>query len=234
MGLLTQGEIVEAGTLQAGREEIFDLAQGWLQRWLNSRAAAFPWAELKKEATALSISGTSGTLFGNGNGGVTDYILRVLDNVWVYNTDANRTGRRRVRIRTQLTEPTDRIERTDATGTPYQARVFRESEGAWRLYWDPYPDRTYYVTLPYIKQPAQLATDDEDAVPWYPHDETMVQAVAFACHRHYNGVDDPKTQAQGEILRAMASEDLLRYGSVNGINDRLQLNAARFPRANKP
>ena len=65
-------------------------------------------------------------------------------------------------------------------------------------------------------------------VPWYPNDETMVQAVAFKNHEFYDGKDAPVTQAAQQMLASLVANDRIRYGSVTGINDNLILDPTRF------
>lgn len=231
MGNLTRLQIVQQGTLQAERDDADTLAAGWLQRWLNSVAAAVPWPMLTKEAIGVTVTTPSLTV-GDGSGGVTAKILRILDNTWIY--PSGRTARAaRLRIRTQLTDPNDRVyPTTTGVGKPDSARVFQESLGQWTMYFNNVPDQTYSLTLAHIIQGAQLSSDTD--VPWYPNDETMIQAVAFSTHRYFDGKDAPETQAVQEDLAAMFASDKLRYGAVNGINDKLQLNPTRFRNANRP
>lgn len=229
MGNLTALQIIQQGTLQAQRDDADTLALGWLNRWLSSIAAAWPWPVLSRESNGLAVSAS--ITVGDANGGVTEKILRVLDNTWIYPADRSARSTR-VRIRTQLTSPNDRVgPSSQASGKPTQARVFQSTFGQWVMYFDVAPDITYNLSLAYLAQPAQITNTSD--MPWYPNDETMVQAVAFNCHRYFDGKDSPKTQAVQEDLAALAAADRLRYGSANGINDKVQLNPARFRNADR-
>ena len=225
---MTRTQIVQAGILQAQRDDCATLANGWLQRWLNSVAASHPWPRLQRETNGLSLSASS-LVVGSGSGGVTEGIIRVLDNVWVYSGDRTKYGR--VRVRTQLTSPADRVGSV-SYGMPSQLRAFNSGEYQWTLYFDVTPDQTYSLSLPYITLGTQLV--DDTSIPWYPNDETMIQAVAFNTARYFDGKDSDKCQALQEDLVGLFASDRLRYGSANGVNDLLQLNPARFPNANKP
>lgn len=230
MGNLTALQIIQQGTLQAGRDDADTLALGWLNRWLSSIAAAWPWPVLARESNGLTVSAS--ITVGNASGGVTEKILRILDNTWIYPADRSSRSTR-VRIRTQLTSPNDRVGPSTAPpGKPTQARVFQSTFGQWVMYFDHSPDITYNLSLAYLALPAQIVATSE--TPWYMNDETMVQAVAFNCHRYFDGKDSPKTQAVQEDLAALTAADRLRYGSANGINDKAQLNVVRFRNADRP
>ena len=47
MGQMTRDQIVQAGMLEAGRDDSATLAEGWLQRWLDSVAASWQWPSLQ-------------------------------------------------------------------------------------------------------------------------------------------------------------------------------------------
>lgn len=224
MGLLTANEIVSEGQLLAGRDDNATASLGWLQRWLTSVAASWPWPVLQAEAVGVSLAaGSTSLVVGGGSGGISERIHKVLDNVWVYNS--GRTFRHRLRLRHQLSSPVDRIGPSDATGTPMSARLFTSTYGAWTLYFDPPPDADYLLTIPYIRIPNTIVGTD---VPWYPNDETMVQLVAFKNHEYWDGKDAPVTQAAQQALAGLVANDRIRYGSVSGVNDSMPLDPARF------
>ena len=231
MGSLTRTEIIAEGLRTAMRpdDDYPTLTAGWLQRWLDSVAASWPWPVLQTEAIDLDVSAAS-LVVGGASGGIDDKILKILDNCWLY--DSNRSVVQRLRIRGQLNTPRDRIVPSGSTGTPQEIRLFNTSFGVWTLRFFPNPDRQYYMTLPYIRLPVAM-TQDAD-VPWYPNDETMIQAVAFKAHEHADGKDAPGTQTAQQQLAALVSNDHIRYGSAHGINDMLTLDPARFTRAKMP
>lgn len=224
MGLLTADDIVSEGQLLAGRDDNATASLRWLQRWLNSVAASWPWPVLQTEAVGVSLAaGSTSLVVGGGSGGISDRIHKILDNVWVY--DSTRTFRRRLRIRHQLGVPSDRIGPADQTGTPVTARLFTSAAGVWTLYFDPTPDRAYLLTVPYIVIPGDVQGTD---VPWYPNDETMVQAVAFKNHEFFDGKDAPVTNAAQQALGGLVANDRIRYGSVSGVNDFFKLDPTVF------
>lgn len=229
MAVLTRAEIVSEGQLLAGRDDVATQANAWLQRWLDSVAASWPWPQLQAEFVGMEIAaGQRGVGFGAGNpdGGPTDRVLKILDNVWLY--DSTRTFRRRIRIRHQLSNPIDIIGPTTYTGQPQSARIFSNTQqlGEWSLIFEPIPDKAYLLSIPYIALPAAMTADGD--IPWYPNDETMVQAVAFKVSEYHNGKDHPVTNAFQADLAGLVANDRIRYGSVGGINDVLTLSAGKY------
>jgi hypothetical protein len=226
---LTRAEIVSEGQLLAGRDDVATQANAWLQRWLDSVAASWPWPQLQAEFHGMALpAGERNVAFGNNNpdGGPSQRVLKILDNVWLY--DDSRTFRSRIRIRHQLSNPVDAIGPATLIGRPQTARVFSNTQqlGAWLMSFEPIPDRGYILSVPYIFLPNALSTDS--AVPWYPAAETMVQAVAFKVSEYHNGKDHPVTQAFQADLAGLLANDRIRYGSVGGINDVLTLSAGKF------
>lgn len=230
MGQMTRLQIVQEGQLLAQRKNADTLATGWLQRWLDSVAASWPWPMNQGETIDVPVSSASITV-GNGNGGITPKLLKVLDNIYIY--DSTKSSFMRLRILPQLNRPQDRIQPANAAnGMPQNVRVFQSTFGQWLLRFYPNPDKTYYLSVPYIQLPPTMAADTD--IPWYPNDETMVQAVAFKTHEWFDGKDDNRTTAAQQLLTGALSNDRIRYGSVNGINDILQLDPVHFPRAKAP
>lgn len=228
MGRLTRDQIVSEGQLLAGRDDAATQAATWLQRWLDAVAASWPWPVLQTESTGIALpSGTSLLEFGSGASvGPAYAVQKILDNVWIYNSA--KTFRQRVRIRHQLTSPVDRIQPSTNTGTPQTCRIFGDAKvfGRWALSFDPVPNQNFLLTVPHLILPASITVGSE--VPWYPNDETMVQAVAFKVSEFYEGKDSPKTQAFQADLAGLVSNDRARYGNVPGTNDVLTLSPARW------
>lgn len=227
MGQLTRDQIVSEGQLLAGRDDMATQANGWLQRWLDSVAASWPWPQLQDEQVGVALAqGAQSVDFGNGTT-VTPKVQKILDNIWVYSSD--RTFRRRIRIRHQLSDPGDRIGSTNATGTPSNCRIFQKAYnewGKWTLHFDLIADKAYLLTVPYLVMPPAVVAGSE--TPWYPNDETMVQAVAFKVAEYHHGKDAPTTQAFQQMLAGLIANDRIRYGAIHGVNDTLALDPSVF------
>ncbi len=232
MGALTRAQIISEGILLGQRDDAGTVAIGWLQRWLDAVAASWPWPDVQREAVGIALPTPSltGLILGNGMGGITERINKVKDNTWIYTTGGQNFFR--VRIKNISNQPQDRIGPTGAVGTPQQIRVFKTGDGKWTLYFYPNPDKAYLLSVAYWAIPAAMTADTD--IPWYPNDETMVQAVAFKTHEFYDGKDSPLTLAAQQLLSQAIANDRIRYGSVTGTNDVIQLDPARFRRAKAP
>lgn len=226
MAQLTRDQIVSEGQLLAGRDDNATASNAWLQRWLDSVAASWSWPILQQEAAGIALAqGATSLVLGGGSGGITPKMIKILDNVYLYN--AAKTIRRRIRIRHQLSEPTERTSDTAVNvGTPSSARIFTSTFGVWTFYFDVVPVDPYLLTIPYIILPDAISSGS--SAPWYPNDETMVQVVAFKNHEFYDGKESPVTIAAQQMLSGLVASDRTRYGSVTGINDNLILDPTRF------
>lgn len=220
MAQLTRDQIVSEGQLLAGRDDNATASAAWLQRWLDSVAASWPWPILQGEEIGVALNAGSTSLSYGG----TPKLHKILDNVWLY--DSTKTYRRRIRIRHQLSMPSDRIQENTHIGTPSNARLFTSAFGLWTFYFDYIPDKNYLLTIPFIIVPDAMSAGTD--VPWYPNDETMVQVVAFKNHEFYDGKDAPVTQAAQQMLAGLVANDRIRYGAVTGVNDHLQLDPTYF------
>lgn len=237
MGLLTWQSVVSEGQLLAGRDDMASQGTTWLQLWLNSVAASWPWPQLQLELRGVPYNTSDGpgitigadpdlhtgvdqSIIGQG-------ILKVLDNIYVYNSE--KTLRQRVRIRHQLSSPVDITSQNTYTGVPKSVRVFPKpgTRNAWNLTFEPFADRNYLLTIPVIALPKQV-NDVTVEVPWYPNDETMIVAVAFKVAEFHDGIDSPRTQGFQQRLAGLVAGDRTRYGSVPGTNDVLTLSPTLF------
>ena len=227
MGLMTRSEIVLEGMRTAGRDDLGTLANTWLQNWLNAVAASWDWPILRREASVTLNAQTMD--YGNGTNGVSDRILRVIDELWWYTTD--RATRNRIKLRDQNASPFDKIQKTDIIGPPASARVLKAGFGVARLSFEPTPDQTYSLWLPYQHLPTQMTSDSD--VPWYENDETMIQAVAYKTHEYSDGKDSPVTVAAQQTLAGLLSNDRYRYGNSAGQNDVAYKDPKVFPKSRR-
>ena len=227
MALMTRGDIVLEGMRTAGRDDLETLANVWLQNWLNAVAASWDWPILRRESlvdiTAQTVD------YGGGSGGVDDRILRVIDELWWYTSD--RSTRGRINLRDQNASPFDKIQATTITGAPSSARVLKAGFGVARLSFEPTPDQTYKLFIPYQHLPTQMTADTN--TPWYESDETMIQAVAFKTHEYSDGKDSPATVAAQQHLAALLANDRYRYGNSAGQNDVAYKDPKVFPRSRR-
>lgn len=224
MGELTAQELITEGGLLAGRDDLGARLAVQLPMWLDSVAVSWPWPMLKKTATGLALPAGSTYLSLGRTGLVTDRISRIIDNVWCYTSDF--VNRQRVRIRSSPSEPTNSIRDTTVNrGMPTEARVSETSAGVWRWEPSPVPDVAYLLALDYSYMPTWGGLS---AVPWYPNDATIMQAVAMMALAFADGPDQASTRAQQAQVNAMLAADRIRFGQAVGENDTLKLNLNYF------
>jgi hypothetical protein len=229
MAQLTRLQLVTEGMLLGQRQDIAAQAAAWLQRWLDSVAASWPWPLLHQEAIGVPVAAgvQSISVGGAGSVGETRKVLRIIDNMYWYT--AAQPSPIPLPLVQQQSSPQDHITVPGNTGTPTRARLFNPVFGTWTIGLSPYPNQAILLSIPYIVLPAALASDSD--VPWYPNDETMVQAIAFKTFEYFQGKDDDQTQAAQQLLASSIANDRIRYGSVDSINSLTRLNPSRFKRA---
>lgn len=240
MGSLTRQQILTeaAGLAQRPVADVWaanvsgSLGNGWLQRWLDAVAASWPYVQLVKEQV-VTLSTPQLTLGGVGNA-ITERINKVLDNLWLMTTQSQLMNR--IAIRPTLGQPLDLgpvagTATSPPKGAPLQCRVVSVGNGVWKLSFYPNPDKPYSLWVNYWAIPDALALDS--SIPWYPSDETIVQAMAFKTHEWFDGKDHSLTVAAQQLLSQLLANDRIRYGMVNGINDLVQLDPRFFTRAGR-
>lgn len=223
-------DIITEGMLLAGRDDVRLRAQVWLQTWLDSVAGSWPWPQLCKEVQVPVASGSTYVDLGNGSGGITNRILRPLDNCWIYKSDY--TNRGRVAINNFLSEPGLIQNPTLGTGFPMRARLIPQgpAHGKWRLEFQRATDQAYVLHFGYVELPAaySMTSTTVSDIPWYPNDATMIQLVAAQCAAYDDGPDSPPARAAFELLASMVMNDRIRYGNSLGIHDSMQLDPSIY------
>lgn len=220
MGQLSFATIVSEGLLLAGDDSLTTRANVWLNAWLRSQYAAWPWPFLQRRATGVSLaSGATSLSFGAG-AIVTPEVKRILTPVFIY--DSAYTTAKRVSVRTltggELVEDETVNNPSNNIGAPARFKVRADTSlwGKWLLIPTPVPDRTYLLAIDYIVQPADISTTTD--VPLYPNDRTMIQAMKHAALDYLKEADAP---AALDVLASMVIDDRVKYGEVTGTNDQL-------------
>lgn len=225
MGASLFSEIVSEGLLQAGDTSLTTRANFALKKWLRSQAEGFLWPMLKSlEQVAVSANAESFSI-GNGQGGVSEEIFRINDPMKIWDTGSNTlAGLANIRVKTDwsdaLVNPFD-----GSQGKPTEARLVqsRSSKGEWEVSFDHETDKAYTVQVSYYCIPADPATS---AVPWYPNDRTMVQAVYVEALKYKK---DPNYRNELDLLAGMVRQDRMNHGIKPGINDAgIPLNKSIF------
>lgn len=237
MGQLTRGIIIKEGMLLGGDDTIQVRVNTWLQEWLDSQYRAWPWPFLQQRASNVALAtGTQAVAFGNG-AVVATPVQRVLSPIYVGSSDYGTKARAYV---SQLGDhDTDQDETLNNPSTfrglpaHFRVRPSATTWGTWSLIPLPFPDKAYVAHVDYLMQPAALSaivsTTDlaaDTAVPLYPNDRTMIQAVKTAVLEWNKNADQWKMNL--DILASMVIDDKHKFGEVAGANDFTGLDGSVF------
>lgn len=231
MGAWTRGTIVSEGGLQAGDTSLSTRMNAALNAWLRSVYGAWPWPFLQRRKSGLSLTtGATSVTVGDGNGGVTPQIQRIVAPVYVYNSAYSKRGRALIRQLTggPIEYDESANDSSEGRGMPTLFKVRGKSTGfgIWDLIPSPVPDETYLLAFDYIESPDDLSSDND--VPLYPNDRTMVQLVMSEVLKYKEGADSPAYQQALQVLASMVGEDRSKFGIVPGTNDLIQLDPDVF------
>lgn len=217
MGAATVSTLISEGLQLAGQTDLSTRALVWLNQWLRSQYAAWPWPFLQKRVSGVTLSSGALTLNvgGSGGSGTTDIIHKVYDPIYLYNSARNIRGV--ARITSLIAGALDQDEHarpSTQTGQPTRVKVRQSSTalGQFALIPDPIPERDYLIAFDYSFIPADQSTSD---FPIYPNDRTMVQAVR---HMALEYMADERAKGELEILIAMVQDDRVKYGQIPGTN----------------
>lgn len=226
MGQLTFQNIIDTGLLRGGNDTLTTQAPIFLKGWLRKQAARWPWPQVVKRYSGLTLSASSVATIGAGSGGVTEVIKEVKKPIRLYSADY----KKRSQIDIVAYDETHLgLDQTMAaglaeTGLPSTAKVMQVNGtmGRWTIEFFPLPDQSYLMSLLLHTIPTDPAVN---AVPWYPEDETMVEAVAaFAV-----GWDSKSAgEAAMSIVADMVVTDRNAHGGVPGFNEDIELDPSVF------
>ena len=225
----TFATIVSNGLLEAGNTSLTTYAKSKLKSWLRSQAASFLWPMCKGEVTNLALAVDAQKVsLGNGSGGVTEEIIRVMDPMKLWSSDY--TVRQDVRVQTDWATGfvVDNVstKAADNKGVPSYAKVkTTTTKGRWDVIFDKVADRALLLNIQYQFTPVDPA---DNAVPWYPNDETMVAAVVYHAMIHQWGKDSNEAQSAHKDLIGMQQADRLKYGVQAGQNEVVGLDTRVF------
>lgn len=228
MGQLSAANLIATALNKAGDSRLTTPALTWLNAWLRSAYAAWPWPYLQRRIAGLALpAGTQSLSLGAGAGGVTLEIKRVLDPLWVY--DSVYSTKLRARIRTYIAGDAfeDESINNPATniGCPQQFKIRADTSlfGKWSLIPTPVPDKAYLLAVDYIIIPADIVTTTD--VPTYPNDRTMIQAILCDALQY---MKDKAYLDELQVLASMVIDDRVKFGEVAGTNDQTLLDPSVF------
>jgi hypothetical protein len=228
MGQLTRGELIAQGLRQAGNTGLSELSKVWLNAWLRSQYAAWPWPFLRRKVEGLQLgTGVNSLVVGGGEGGVSYAIRRIHDPLRIYRPDYSLGANVRVQSAHEYPLGDDETVQNPATNRGLPERVRCEQDtgtwGQWTLYFNRTADRDYLLKLSIVTQPEDMA--DDATVPLYPNDRTLLQAVKVEAMLHMKHDD---RDSERDVLAAMVVDDRVKFGEALGVNDHLGLDPKVF------
>jgi hypothetical protein len=235
MGSMTRSELITEGLLQAGISPATyaTRAATWLKLWLKSQYRAWPWPFLLQSREALALpAGTTSLAVGNGSGGITEEIARILSPIWVYDSSYG-TRMKAPIIEVVSFDPADNETINNPTtnrGLPTRFKVRTNRTGGLvnsKLIPLPVPNRDFLLQFNYIEIPIDPASSGT-TVPLYKNDQTMIAAIKTAALREHLGSDDPQYQVANNELLQMAVADRVKDGLEPGFNDMVGLDNSVF------
>lgn len=233
MGTMTRAQIISEGMLLAGRDDLSARCQTWLQTWLDSVAASWPWPQLMVESSSIPVpTGSTSIDIGEGVSGGSSYlslrrVAKIMDNAWIYTSDKRTMGR--IRVRYGLSRPSILFDTNQHRGLPTSIRIRQgptKGKKQWTLELDPFPDRDYLLFITYHDLGDVLASDSD--ILWYPNDATAIELIAAKCASYDDGEESPAAQARMAVISSLVSQDRVKYGAIPGVNDRIRLDPNVF------
>lgn len=227
MGERTVDVIVSEGLLRGGDDTIPTKALNALNTWLGVQAAAWPWPQVIKKVSGISLAaGVSSLQVGAGSGGITDIIKEIRRPIRLYSTDFSRISQLDIIDSDEAQMGADAIISSGQgqQGLPVSAKVEAVfgTRGAWTISPFPKPDKDSLLTFSIHVLPVAYATG---GIPWYPEDDTMMWFVEAFCRRWNK---QPDWQQMMEIVASKVSEDRIRHGSPQGSNESVELDHKTF------
>ncbi len=227
----TCANLISEALLLAGDTSLSARGVVWLNQWLRSQYAAWPWPFLIRRASSLTLAaGTTSLTVGGGSGGVTPAIRRLVDPVYLYTTARTTQGTVRLTDLLDGDQAFDGDSRPSTqTGLPrtVQTRANATTWGKWDLIFDPIPEQAYLFSFDYYVQPTDEATGTAGgtAVPLYPNDRTIMHAIAAMALAH---MGDERASEFRDVAAAMAIDDRGKFGMAPKVNDHWTLDKSTY------
>jgi hypothetical protein len=231
MTVRTIDDIVLEGCLKAGDEGVRTRVHGYFNDWLGRQARSWPWPSL---TYPLQITAPAGSwLLQSTDGNIDLGISRILDECWLYTTDKKHRTRLRIRNAGHMAdiEPP-----ADAVGVPTFVGIIKRNSvvvppsdpvDLWGFAFDTHLDKDRLFVTSVCIIPEVLAPGATE-LPWYPEDDTCIQACMTEALLYKNGPDDPSYQSALEVLASMVQADRVRHGSSPSVNRTWELDRSVF------
>lgn len=224
MTIRTFDDIVTEGMLKAGRDDLADRIRGYFNDWLGRQARSWPWPTLTTVRQVALAAGTNVYTLTPPNGEVWS---RIIGETWLFNAQGTR---QRVDVRQLTGTPVGLLAAGTGMsnrGIPTNGAYYKNDNAPWTVDFDKTLDRDVTWLSNVVLVPARIAAP-WTSVPWYPEDDTCIEACALETLRFTNGPDDSSVQAQMAVVEGMVTKDRMRHGVSPGQNDVLLLDKGVF------
>lgn len=213
---------------RGGRDNLNTKMEGALNDFLDRAGRSWTWPMLTKRVTEIPlVAGVGFVLVGAGAGGIDERVTHLLGTPILYE-DANL---RKLRGRPVLVDFIDGYSNAivnggGSIGIPEQYTIETVSPDQKRLLFNRASDVNLLIDMTAHVLYDRITTGTD--IPWYPEDETMIQAVMAATLRSENGVDSPSYQAAMQELTEMMGNDKIRHGASSTVNTVMGLDTSVF------
>lgn len=225
MGTMNRGAIVSAGLTMAGNTGISIPAAVYLNAWLGSVYASWPWPFLQGRWGPFSIA-QGGQRFELGAGSNTPDLIQSVDRISV--GDSNQDGWVSDYVifsQDSASAVQDPIwSSTNVRSAPTHTFVQPSTtQGRWLIDLSSYADKGYRIFIQGRIRPPDLA--DDSATPPYPNDLTMIHAIYVYALRHQQ---DERWGVEDQNLGMMIAADRVKFGKVSGRSQKIGLARHRY------
>lgn len=214
MGYLTVAEILKQGTelAQVAYDSNDPKPLTWLKQWLRSVSLGFPWPETEAVVNATLSAGEYLVELGRSasvaNG---KFIIRVNFPIQqLYEDCAPNLIYQEAYNDSVILNPNNLSE-----GLPDKASYTRDWEepGRVAIIFNKRAKEDYTLSIKFQWDPANalLITD----YPWYPNDNTLIQALAWKTSYYHDGPDTKRTVVLADDLAGMLRDDKVKFGVIN-------------------
>lgn len=225
MGTMTRGNIVSAGLTMAGNTGITGPAATYLNAWLGSVYASWPWPFLSGRWGPFSIAQGSQRLT-VGAGSNTSDLIQSIDRIST--ADTNQDGWNSDQIIYSADSAASMLDpiwtSANSRGAPSSTFLQPSSvQGQWHIDLSSIADKGYRIFIQGRARPADLTSDAQS--PMYPNDLTMIHAIYVYALRHQQ---DERWGVEDQNLGGMLAADRVKYGKNSGRHQRVGLARHRF------
>lgn len=213
---------------RGGRDNLNTKMNAALNDFLDRAGRSWTWPMLTKRVVEIPlVAGVGFVLVGAGAGGIDERVTHLLGQPILY-SDATL---RRLRGRPTLVDFIDGysdaiVNAGGGVGIPDQYTIDTISQDQKRLLFNRAASEDLLIDMSVHILYDPLTTGTE--IPWYPEDETMIQAVMAATLRSENGVDSPSYRAALDELGEMMGNDKIRHGASSTVNATMGMDPSVF------